>query len=121
VRRPPDSEGEILQRVRGIIAATLVGLPLSAFLWFWLHAPIEVAVAISLALGIAIFAIVATRSDAHDEAADVAWREVAPDLPPASDRVAMERDQISMPGPEKPRGDKPAQANEAAGQRANPK
>ena len=110
-----------MQRVRGIIAATLVGLPLSAFLWFWLHAPIEVAVAISLALGIAIFAIVATRSDAHDEAADVAWRQVAPDLPPASDRVVMERDQISMLGPEELRGGRRAQSNEAAGQGANPK
>jgi hypothetical protein len=110
-----------LQRVRGIIAAILVGLPLSTFLWFWLHAPIEVAVAISLILGIAIFAIVATRSDAHDEAADALWREVAPDLPPVSDRVAMERDQVSMRGPDKPRGGKRAQPNDTSSQGANPK
>jgi hypothetical protein len=95
-------QGEILQRVRGIIAATLVGVPLSVFLWFWLHAPKEVAALISIVLGIAIFMIVASRSDAHDEASDVAWREVSPDLPPVSDRLALERDQISMPGPENP-------------------
>jgi hypothetical protein len=91
-----------LQRVRGIIAATLVGLPLSAFLWFWLHAPIEVAILISVVLGVAVFAIVASRSDAHDDASDVAWKLAAPDLPPTMDRTAMEREQMSMPGPEKP-------------------
>ena len=91
-----------MQRVRGIISATLVGLPLSAFLWFWLHAPIEVAILISVVLGVVIFAIVATRSDAHDEAADAAWREVASDLPPVSDRRVLELDQLHMPGPEKP-------------------
>ena len=95
-------EGEILQRVRGIISAALVGLPLCAYLVFLLHAPLEVAAFISLVLGVAIFAIVATRSDSHDEAADRAWRAASPDLPPVSDRVALERDQISMPGPEKP-------------------
>ena len=91
-----------MQRVRGIIAAALVGLPLSAFLWFWLHAPIEVAALISIVLGVAIFMIVATRSDSHDEASDAAWREASPDLPPVSDRLALERDQVAMPGPEKP-------------------
>jgi hypothetical protein len=111
-----------LQRVRGIIAAFAVGLPLTAFLKLWLHAPLEAAVAISVVLGVAIFAIVATRSDAHDEAADAAWREAAPDLPPVSDRIALERDQISMSGPGKPRvGGKRAQPNETASQGANPK
>jgi hypothetical protein len=122
VRLSPVPEGEILQRVRGIIAALAVGAPVTAFLKLWLHAPLEAAVIISLVLGVAIFAIVATRSDAHDDAADAAWREAAPDLPPVSDRVALERDQISMPGPGKPRvGGKRIQPKETANQGADTK
>jgi hypothetical protein len=99
-----------------------VGAPVTAFLTLWLHAPIEAAVIISLVLGVAIFAIVATRSDDHDDAADVAWREAAPDLPPVSDRVALERGQRSMPGPTKPRaGAKRVQPDETANQGADTK
>jgi hypothetical protein len=120
VLRPPDSKGEILQRLRGIIAALAVGAPLTAFLHLWLHAPIEFAAVISGVLGIAIFAIVATRSDAHEDAADKAWLEASPDLPPMSDRIALERDQVSMPGPVKPRAaGKRQKPNETASQGAN--
>jgi hypothetical protein len=90
-----------LQRVRGIISATLVGVPLSAFLWFWLHAPLEVSILISVVLGAVIFTIVASRSDWHEAAEDAAWRDAAPDLPPVSDRRILELDQLHMPGPEK--------------------
>ncbi|HEX7490869.1 MAG TPA: hypothetical protein VF337_04095 [Candidatus Limnocylindrales bacterium] len=115
-------KGEILQRLRGIIAAAAVGVPLIVFLHLWLHAPIEFAVIIAVVLGTAIFAIVATRSDSHDEAADIAWREVAPDLPPVSDRIALERDQASMPGPGKPRAaGKRRPPNEITSQGAGPK
>jgi hypothetical protein len=99
--RPPDLEGDVLQRVRGLIAATLVAVPLAFFLWFSLHATLWFVGIIAGGVGAAIFATVATRSDANDEAADAAWREAAPDLPPVSDRAALERDQASMPGPEK--------------------
>jgi hypothetical protein len=111
-----------LQRVRGIIAAILVGVPLIVFLHLWLHAPIEFAAIIAAVLGIAIFAIVATRSDAHDEVADAAWLEASPDLPPMSDRIALERDQVSMPGPAKPRvAGKRAKPNDIVTQGANAK
>ena len=90
-----------MQRVRGLIAATLVAVPLAFFLWFSLHATLWFVGVIAGGVGAAIFGTVATRSDATDEAADAAWREAAPDLPPASDRAALERDQASMPGPEK--------------------
>ena len=92
-----------MQRVRGLIAATLVGVPLALFLWFWLHATVWFAIVIAGGVGVAIFAVVATRSDAHDEAADAAWREAAPDLPPVSDRAVLERNQASMSGPENQR------------------
>jgi hypothetical protein len=82
----------------------------------------EFAIIISVILGVAIFAIVASRSDAHEDAADVAWREASPDLPPLSDRIALERSQVSMPGPKKPRAaGRRAQPDEFASQGASPK
>lgn len=92
-----------MQRVRGVFAAVLVGVPLGIFLAFWLHATREVALLVGFVVGLSIFAVVATRSDAHDEEADAAWREAAPDLPPASDRINLERLQATMPGPQKQR------------------
>jgi hypothetical protein len=92
-----------LQRVQGLIAAILVGVPLALYLWFWLHAALWFVGVIAGGVGAAIFGTVATRSDAHDEAAEAAWRKAAPDLPPVSDRAALERDQASMPGPERQR------------------
>jgi hypothetical protein len=96
-------EGEILQRVRGLVTATIVGVPLAMFLFFWLHATREFAVLAGFGIGLAIFAVVATGNGAQDAASDAAWRAAAPDLPPVSDRVIMERNQASMPGLEKQR------------------
>jgi len=115
-----------LQRVRGLVAAATVGIPLAVFVTLSLHATREVAVLMGAAVGLAIFAVVATQHDAHDEAADAAWREAAPDLPPVSDRVALERLQADMPGPGKPRkaavrpraDDDVAQVGGSAGQTA---
>jgi len=90
-----------LQRVRALVAAMAVAIPLMIFLLLWLHATREFAVLIACALGLAIFAVVATGTDAHDAAADTAWKEAALDLPPVSDRVILERMQANMPGPEK--------------------
>jgi hypothetical protein len=102
-----------LQKVRGLVAAVLVGAPLAAFLMFWLHATREFAGLCVLGIGLAIFAVVATRSDAHDEAADLAWQAAAPDLPPVSDRVALERTQAVMLGPSKKKAT-PRPAGESA-------
>jgi hypothetical protein len=94
-----------LQRVRGVIAGILVGGPLTLYLVAGpiTHAPLELGALVGIGVAIAIFAVVGTRSDAHDEAADAAWREVALDLPPVSDRIILARVQASMPGPEKRR------------------
>jgi hypothetical protein len=110
-------KGERLQRVRGLIAGILVGIPLWVFLVLSpaLHAQAEVAIAICVLVGVAVFAVVGTRSDAHDEAADAAWREAALDLPPASDRVILERMQASMPGPGKPRKSGPMSGEQKGG------
>jgi hypothetical protein len=92
-----------LQRIRGIATGILVGIPLALFVMFWLHGVLEVAILIGGCVGLSIALVVGTRSDAHDDAADAAWREVALDLPPASDRVILERLQARMPGPSKSR------------------
>jgi hypothetical protein len=99
----PDLEGETLQRIRGLIVGALVGVPLGIFVTVTLHATREFAVLIGLAVGLAISVVVATGTNPRDEVADAAWREAAADLPPASDRIALERTQARMPGPIKQR------------------
>lgn len=92
-----------MQKIRGLVAAAIIGVPLGAFLFFSLHATREIATLVASGVGLAIFVVVATGTDARDRAADAAWQEAAPDLPPASDRVALERDQATMAGPERAR------------------
>lgn len=79
-----------MQRVRGLISGAVVGGSLGVFMILLLHAVVWAAALGGGLVGLAIFAVVATRSDAHEEAADVAWREAASDLPPVSDRVPLE-------------------------------
>ena len=88
-----------MQRVRGLFAAVVIGIPLGIFLVLWLHAVPQFAVLMGCLIGLAVFAVVATRSDTHDDAADLAWRAAAADLPPVSDRVILEQSQANMPGP----------------------
>jgi GNAT superfamily N-acetyltransferase len=45
----------------------------------------------SMALGLAILAVVGTCSDDNGAALDAAWRAAAPDLPPVSDRFTLEQ------------------------------
>lgn len=92
-----------MQRLRGLFAALVVSVPLAAFMAFWLQAGLQLGAALAGIVGVAIFAVVATRSDEGDLAADAAWREAAPDLPPTSERAAMELAQISIPAPGKTR------------------
>lgn len=99
-----------MQRVRGILTGILVGVPLAIFVIVWLHGVVEVAALIGGGVGLAIALVVGTRSDAHDDAADRAWRVAARDLPPVSDRTTLERTQLKMPGPAKSRRPVPAAA-----------
>jgi hypothetical protein len=86
-----------------LIAGSLVGVPLGVFLLFWLHATREAGALVGFAVGLAVFVVVATGTDARDQIAESAWREAAPDLPPVSDRIALEQSQVTMPGPQKQR------------------
>jgi len=93
-----------LQRLRGVMAGTLVGAGLAVYVAFWLHGVREVAILVGAGIGLAIGLVVGTRTDAHDAAGDEAWRGAAPDLPPIRDRMALERSQATMPGPDQDRG-----------------
>jgi hypothetical protein len=93
-----------MQRLRGVLAGTLVGVGLAVYVALWLHGVREVAILIGAGVGLPIGLVVGTRTDAHDAAADEAWRGAAPDLPPASDRMALERQQAQMPGPDRDPG-----------------
>jgi hypothetical protein len=93
-----------LQRLRGVLAGTLVGAGLAVYVAFWLHGVREVAILVGAGIGLAIGLVVGTRTDAHDAAGDEAWRSAAPDLPPIRDRMALERLQATMPGPDQDRG-----------------
>jgi hypothetical protein len=89
----------VRQVYKGVAAAIIVCIPLSLNLYFWLHGTLLVTALICAVLGLSIVLIVGTRSDQTDAAADAAWLEAAPDLPPASDRRSMETAQRRLPGP----------------------
>lgn len=87
------------QRVEGLIVGSLVGAALGIWVIVTMHAVLLMALAMGGVVGLSIFAVVATRPDPSDVAADAAWRSSAPDLPPVSDRVRLERAQEHIDGP----------------------
>ena len=93
-----------MQLVRGLVIGAIVGGVMYVYLTFtWLRATQWFAVVASVGLGLAIFAVVGTRSDGRGAAQDAAWRAAAPDLPPVSDRAALEEGQVRIPAPARPR------------------
>jgi hypothetical protein len=92
-----------VQPIRGLIIGTLVGATLAAFVMTTLHATTLVGLLGGAGVGISVFAVVSTKSDTGDEAADAAWRAASLDLPPVSDRLALERFQERLPGPDEKR------------------
>jgi hypothetical protein len=92
-----------MRALQSLGSAIVVGSVFSFFLVGLLGATWPFAIFSSVVLGLGIIAVVATRSSEKEEAADAAWLEAAPDLPPGSDRRAMEIAQASIPGPEKSR------------------
>ena len=92
-----------MRGLQGLGSAILVGMLLSIFLVLGLHATWPFAIGAGGAQALAIMLVVGTRSSEKDSMADDAWLTAAPDLPPSSDRKAMEAVQSQMPGPEKNR------------------
>ena len=89
--------------VESRLYSAIVGCLLYGFLTIWMHAVEWFAAPASMALGLAILAVVGTRRDDKGAALDAAWRAAAPDLPPVSDRVALEQAQTHIPGPSRSR------------------
>ena len=116
-----------MRALQGLGSAIVVSGLFCFFLVGLLGATWPFALGSGLVLGLGIIAVVGTRSSEKDVAADTAWREAAPDLPPASDRRAMELAQSTMPGPEKARrsGGRgargPGAGDPGAGARPSPK
>jgi hypothetical protein len=77
----------------------LIGVPLALYVQVSLHGVREVAALVGAGVGLAVALVVGTRTDPRDAAADEAWREAAPDLPPVSDRTRLEGLPARMPGP----------------------
>jgi hypothetical protein len=102
-----------MQLLRGLAVGAIVGGLLYGFLIMWMHAIDWLAAISSVALALAIMAVVGTGRDERGIAADAAWRAAAPDLPPVMDRVAIERAQVHLPGPRKP--GRPAAADRQTG------
>ena len=92
-----------MRALQGLGSAIVVSGLFCFFLVGLLGATWPFALGSGLVLGLGIIAVVGTRASEKDVAADAAWREAAADLPPASDRRAMELAQSTMPGPEKAR------------------
>jgi hypothetical protein len=105
-----------MRAMQGLISAVAVAVGLSLWLVLWMGASYAFSIAAGTVLGLAILAVVGTRSGPRDLQADAAWRAAAPDLPPVSDRLAMETAQAEIPGPERagPSGRK-AQVASSAG------
>ena len=92
-----------MRALQGLGSALVVGSVFCVFLVGLLGANWPFAVGSAVVLGLGIIAVVGTRASAKDLAADAAWRAAAPDLPPVSDRRALEAVQDTIPGPEKVR------------------
>ena len=90
-----------MRALQGLGSAIVVSSVFSVFLIGLLGATWPFAIGSGVVLGLGIIAVVGTRASEKDIAADAAWREAAPDLPPASDRRALEVAQNMIPGPEK--------------------
>lgn len=92
-----------MRALQSLGSAIVVGSVFSFFLVGLLGATWPFAIFSSLLLGIGIIAVVATQTSDKEGESDAAWLAAAPDLPPASDRRALEIAQATMPGPEKTR------------------
>jgi len=90
-----------MQLLPGLVISAIVGGLLYGFLTIWMHGVEWFSALASMALGLAILAVVGTRGDDDGAALDAAWRAAAPDLPPASDRVTLEQAPIRISGPTK--------------------
>jgi len=88
------------QRLESLLIGLGVGIGLGGWGFISLHAVPLVAAATGGIVGLVVFLIVASKPNPADASADAAWREAAKDLPPTSDRLALEaaQEHIARPG-----------------------
>jgi len=92
-----------MRALKGLAPALFVSGAFAYFLVVFLGAGWPFAIGSSAVIGLGILAVIWSRPTERDRLADEAWQAAAPDLPPASDRQALELAQEAMPGPEKKR------------------
>jgi hypothetical protein len=85
-----------MRTLRGLGAALVVSSAFAVFIVVMLGATWLFAILASGAIGLAIVAVVLSRTSEADLAADAAWLAAAPDLPPASDRRALEQKTVTL-------------------------
>jgi hypothetical protein len=91
-----------MHRSRSLLSGAIMGVVSYLFLAVWMGGDRNFALVMSTIVGVAIFSVVGTGKDVRGAAADAAWQAAAPDLPPQSERAALERSQTHIPAPEAP-------------------
>jgi hypothetical protein len=110
-----------MRGLRGLGSAIVVGILLCIFLVLGLHATWPFAISAGGLEALVIMLVVGTRSSEKDAAADDAWLTAAPDLPPSSDRRAMETAQSRISDPEKSRHNADGATDPSAARSGSPK
>ena len=85
--------------IRAWVYGVTTGGASFVFLTLWMRGNMPFDALISVIIGVAIVSVVGTGKDERNVSADAAWQAAAPDLPPYSERVALEHDHYPMPVP----------------------
>jgi MFS superfamily sulfate permease-like transporter len=91
-----------MHRTRALLTGLAVGIVSCLYLLLWMRWSIAISGAMSAVVGLAIASVVGTGHADRRDSADAAWEAAAPDLPPHSERVAMEQSQSNIPAPVAP-------------------
>jgi hypothetical protein len=90
-----------MRTLKALGPALLVSIAFSWWMVNMLGSGWLFAISFSSVIGFGIFAVVRSRPTEEDRLADEAWKSAVADLPPVSDRRALEQSQEAIPGPSK--------------------
>ncbi len=94
--------------MRMVVVAVAIGLAMFAFLTYWMRGSEIFTLPASIFIGAGVLAVMGTQNDDAAGAADRAWREAAPDLPPVSDRSKTASLEATITAPRRPPKVRPA-------------